>query len=157
MPREVQENRRKWRNDINVSLFYNNLTGLVERFSLFNSATGLYDYISLNQGEVETFGVELTNTLQFNQNLRFTASYTFQKSNNFTTYVASVDGTEGVLENVQYSPSSLAYANLIWKISDYFEFGSKIRYVGSMFSEFGQSMKKHEAHLPKFLKTSIFQ
>ena len=31
---------------------------------------------------------------------------------------------------------NLAYANLIWKISDNFELGSKIRYVGSMYSEF---------------------
>ena len=144
LPKDVN---KRWRNDINVSLFYNSLNGLIERFSIYLPETKDYDYSSSNLGQIKTFGLEFSNTFKYKDKLRLSVSYTFQKSNNFTPYISSSKVVAGkysntniqdtsILENVEYSPVSLGYANLIWKISNSFEIGVKARYVGSMFSKF---------------------
>jgi hypothetical protein len=135
----VKRNDRFWTNQINFSLFYNELDQLIERFSKYDA--GSFVYSSRNQGQIKTFGVELTNQFSFNDQLKVAVSYTVQSSENRTEYTDSVNVlgnavSTAVLENVQYNPVSLAYANVIWKISDIISVSSKLRYVGSMYSEF---------------------
>ena len=121
--------RKTWSNQVNFSLFHNQLDSLIERFSG-------------NQGRIRTWGGELTNQFNFNK-LQLTLSYTFQTSTNSTNFTTRpiINGeiqedTTNIIPNTQYSPQHLGYANLIWEISDHLSLGIKLRYVGSMFSEY---------------------
>ena len=136
------EGRKYWTNQVNFSLFYNQLDSLIERFSEVDIVTGNISYSSGNQGQISTLGGELTNQFNFNK-LQISLSYTFQtstNSTNFKTYpiingTVQVDSTN-LIPKTQYSPQHLGYANLIWEISDHLSLGTKLRYVGSMFSEY---------------------
>ena len=134
--------RKTWSNQVNFSLFHNQLNGLIERFSEVDQESDDISYFSVNQGRIITWGVELTNQFNFNK-LQLSLSYTFQTSTNSTNYTTRpiingtvVVDTTNIIPNTQYSPQHLGYANLIWKISDHLSLGTKLRYVGSMFSEY---------------------
>ena len=136
------EGRKSWTNQVNFSLFYNQLDALIERFSEVNILTGNISYSSGNQGQINTLGGELSNQFNFKK-MNISFSYTFQLSNNLTEYNTYPLNSNGIVEidvdtveNTQYSPRNLIYANLIWKFSDRLEMGAKLRYVDNMFSEF---------------------
>ena len=134
--------RKTWSNQVNFSLFHNQLDSLIERFSEADQETDDISYFSVNQGRIRTWGGELTNQFNFNK-LQLSLSYTFQTSTNSTNFTTrpNINGeivvdTTNIIPNTQYSPQHLGYANLIWEISDHLSLGTKLRYVGSMFSEY---------------------
>ena len=125
--------RKTWSNQVNFSLFHNQLDSLIERFSEADQETDDISYFSVNQGRIRTWGGELTNQFNFNK-LQLSLSYTFQTSTNSTNFTTrpNINGeivvdTTNIIPNTQYSPQHLGYANLIWEISDHLSLGTKLR------------------------------
>ena len=101
--------KKSWTNQVNFSLFYNQLDALIERFSEVDILTGNISYSSGNQGQINTLGGVIN---QFNfKKMNISFSYTFQLSNNLTEYNTYPLNSNGIVEididtveNTQYSP-----------------------------------------------------
>ncbi|MFT5819821.1 MAG: outer membrane receptor for ferrienterochelin and colicins [Crocinitomix sp.] len=135
-----------WANETNISLFYNKIKGLIDRTSIQDPNTNEFNFISKNQGVINTFGAEFTNKFKLREELILSLSYTFQISENKTEYVAEINPdtqeiiSKKFLENTAFSPVSLAYASLSWQPRDWLSIGTKFRYVGAMYSEFNTKL-----------------
>jgi outer membrane receptor protein involved in Fe transport len=139
-----------WALETNVSVFYNVLNNLIDRYSI-RQDDGSFIFRSENIGQINTLGAEASFRLTLFNKLTFSVGGTFQYSDNNTEYAATIDNITNevvsttTLSITPYSPSLLANANLTYLIRDSLQIGefplgeisigTKFRYVGTMYSE----------------------
>lgn len=112
---------------ISLSGFYNRLDDLIINTNNFDPTTGEWKFFATNSGESETIGLEYLINYKPSKKLRIKTSGTFQKT---------TDLRPGFKEmQVAYSPTFLAYTNIMYSVNQNFRLSVNNRFIGSMLSE----------------------